>query len=273
MSAVAAMLTAAFNNSSSYPYPDSSSGSSSSSAGSSDCAAALPWLVLLGRCCYACAVLVVYWYSCMIEPVSPATGGTSVQSPQWDIARQVLLANLQQLQYSLAIVVQWLDATGTVQQLTALGYQPQDMQQQLAEAADAMRAISTNLQAAGPSTGSSAALAVMKAAQQQLQAAGRVLTCFAVPHTCNNVFCSNLVGPSEAQLVRRNSHVCSGCHTARYCGKACQRAAWRRHKPVCKALAAAAAAAPSPAAPPKAATEAAAAVAGSPAEGDSQATE
>jgi hypothetical protein len=70
----------------------------------------------------------------------------------------------------------------------------------------------------------------------------RVPVCFAISHVCNNPACSNVCGPSEALLVGSRSCVCAGCRTARYCGRACQRAAWRQHRPVCKALAAAAAA-------------------------------
>ena len=79
--------------------------------------------------------------------------------------------------------------------------------------------------------------------QQHLQVLGTALTSFAFPHACNNSACSSMSGPSEAQLVGGRSCVCAGCLTARYCGRACQRANWRQHKPVCKALAAAAAAA------------------------------
>ena len=78
---------------------------------------------------------------------------------------------------------------------------------------------------------------------QQLQETGRMLTSIAVPHFCNNPACANLSGPTEVQLVSGRSCVCAGCTAARYCGRACQRAAWKQHKPVCEALAAAAAAA------------------------------
>jgi hypothetical protein len=57
---------------------------------------------------------------------------------------------------------------------------------------------------------------------------------------------SKLGESSEAQLVGGRTCICAGCLTARYCGRACQRAAWRQHKPVCKALAAAATAAATP---------------------------
>jgi hypothetical protein len=76
-----------------------------------------------------------------------------------------------------------------------------------------------------------------------LQAAGRTLTSFAVPHCCNNPACVNTSGPSEAQLVNGRGNLCGGCRVARYCSRPCLRQHWGQHKPVCKALAAAAAAA------------------------------
>jgi hypothetical protein len=142
-----------------------------------------------------------------------------------------------------------------MQQLAALVYQPQDLQQQLAAATGALGKLPTDLLAvdmcaddANPLTGiNSAAGTVFTDIQKQLQAAGSVLASFAIPHACNNPVCSNLCGPSEARLVGGRSCICAGCNTARCCGKACQHAAWRQHncagKPVCQALAAAAAAA------------------------------
>jgi hypothetical protein len=148
---------------------------------------------------------------------------------------------LQKLQPCLAEVVQWLAADSTMQQLITLGYQPQDMQQQLSPAAEALPHLITNLQAANPSAdGVDAVVAFLQAAQLQLLAADRVLASFGIPHACNNPACSSLDGPSEAQLVGGRSCTCAGCLTARYCGRACQRATWRQHKPVCKVLAAAA---------------------------------
>jgi hypothetical protein len=211
--------------------------SGSSSAGSSAYTAALPWLVLLGRCCRLCADLAHYCRSSLGSANPPA----SYQPHQWAIHQHTLAYNLRHLQFSLSGVVQWLAAESTVQQLTALGYQPQDLQQQLAAAAEALPSLSNDLQVADQFTdGPAATTTVLQASQEQLQAAGRVLACFAIPHACNNPACANLAGPSESQLVGGRSCICAGCRTARYCGRACQRAAWRQHKPVCQALAAAA---------------------------------
>jgi hypothetical protein len=77
-------------------------------------------------------------------------------------------------------------------------------------------------------------------ATQQLQAAGNSMCSFAVPCLCNNPTCANLSGLTEMGLVSGCSCVCAGCRVARYCGRACQRSAWKQHKPVCGALAAAA---------------------------------
>jgi hypothetical protein len=236
--AVASMAGVAVSN----PFFGSLPGTTTtSSSSSSRCTAALPWLVLLGRCCRLCAELAHHCQS----RIGSEDVLASLQPQQWATYQQTLANRLQLLQSSLADVVQWLAADSTVQQLAALGYQPQELQQQLAAAAEALPALSNDLQAANPFTdGHSAAVAVLQAAQEQLLTANRVLACFAIPHACNNPGCGNLTGPSEAQLVGGRSCICAGCRTARYCGRACQRAAWRQHKPVCKALAAAAATTP-----------------------------
>ena len=83
--------------------------------------------------------------------------------------------------------------------------------------------------------------ASLAALVQQLQATGVMLSGIAVPHFCNNTGCMNISAPTEMQLVSGRSCICAGCCIARYCGRVCQRQAWPRHKPVCKALAAAAA--------------------------------
>ena len=61
----------------------------------------------------------------------------------------------------------------------------------------------------------------------------------AVPCMCNNPCCTNMAGLSELATVSGRSCICGGCRVARYCSRACQRASWKQHKPVCAALTAA----------------------------------
>jgi hypothetical protein len=72
-----------------------------------------------------------------------------------------------------------------------------------------------------------------------LEAVGSACSVFAVPHCCNNPGCSNLAKAGEQSMVSGKGCKCSGCQVARYCGKDCQKAHWKQHKPVCKMLQAA----------------------------------
>jgi hypothetical protein len=140
------------------------------------------------------------------------------------------------LEKLVATVSTWVGAATTPAVHTALaaaaGGDPQQFKQQL----EALSAVQAAVRQEGLSDASLAALV------QQLQATGLMLSSIAVPHFCNNRACVNISGPTEMQLVSGHSCICTGCRTARYCGRGCQRQAWRQHKPVCKALAAAAAA-------------------------------
>jgi hypothetical protein len=246
------------------PALDSSSGSSSSSGGLGKpaCALVLPWLVLLGRCCFASAALMQHWRHFLEVGNFESGPQNSWMSPTH------LGIGLRHLHCSLDKANKWLAAPGPSQQLTALGYQPQDLQQQLEAARpatlwpDSERLDAVATQIADPVTRQSnaaAAAGMLQDFETRLQAAGKALTCFAVPGTCNNPGCVNVSGPSEAQLVCARRNVCAGCRCARYCAQdPCQRAHWRQHKQVCKALAAAAAAGGGAAAPAAAAAAAAA---------------
>lgn len=67
------------------------------------------------------------------------------------------------------------------------------------------------------------------------EALGAVLT----PLLCNNPSCSNLAGASELQLVSVGKNkICGKCQTSRYCCVGCQSSAWKRHRRVCRRLAA-----------------------------------
>jgi hypothetical protein len=70
-----------------------------------------------------------------------------------------------------------------------------------------------------------------------------VLAALAHVHTplqpgCHNPLCSNLEGPSEAELP---TQACSGCKGVFFCCKECQKDAWKAHSAACKAAMAAAA--------------------------------
>jgi hypothetical protein len=122
------------------------------------------------------------------------------------------------------------------QSLTAAGHDTQHMQdllQGLLALLHPAQDNTSNIDARASEQSSSAAAA------SQLQSVGRALTSVAVRCVCNNPTCSNADGRSEMGLVSGHSCICAGCRTARYCGRICQRQAWKQHKPVCKALAAA----------------------------------
>ncbi|KAF8062789.1 ASC1-like protein [Scenedesmus sp. PABB004] len=85
-------------------------------------------------------------------------------------------------------------------------------------------------------------------AAQAEELCGAVCAALPLRACCNNPRCAALAGArSELVAVGGRSCVCSGCvksaAPARFCSRACQAAAWRAHKPVCRTLAAAAAAA------------------------------
>jgi hypothetical protein len=130
----------------------------------------------------------------------------------------------------LSVVQQWLQAGSTCDQLTAAGYAPQGVLQQL----ELMLAAWHNMQLNPSDT------AALLGAAQQLQSTGLALCSFAVPCMCNNPGCTTMAGLSELAAVSGRSCICGGCLVARYCGRACQRAAWKQHRPVCGALGSAA---------------------------------
>ena len=130
------------------------------------------------------------------------------------------------------------------QHLSAAGYNPQHMQQQLQQLLALLppsQDSKDHKNAEDPPEQASSAAGAAEM-QSQLQCVGAVLTSVAVMCVCNNPSCSNVAGRSELGLVSGRSCVCAGCLTGRYCSRDCQRQAWKQHKPMCRALAGAAAA-------------------------------
>jgi hypothetical protein len=173
----------------------------------------LPAVFIMGRCCM--------WWAEQLQSDLSSSGSSQASVKH---APEVLL---------VTAVQQWLQASSSQEQLVAAGYAPQALPQQLQQ-------VTESLQGARDSKADRDKQAhALGAAAQQLQAAGSALCSFAVPCMCNNPACSNLSGLTEVGLVSGRSCVCGGCRVARYCGRACQRAVWKQHKPVCAALAAA----------------------------------
>jgi hypothetical protein len=130
----------------------------------------------------------------------------------------------------LSVIHQWMAAGSTCDQLAAAGYAPLPLQQQLLATKNSLQS--------GPNSETWRTVTA-----QRLLSTGLALCSFAVPCMCNNPGCTSMAGVSELAAVSGRSCICAGCRVARYCGGACQRAAWKQHKPVCAALSAAAAAA------------------------------
>jgi hypothetical protein len=181
----------------------------SSSGNAATAIAMLPSVVILGRCFLLRAGELHQGFG----------SNTFCENNKFDFV--VLLPALQQ----------WLQTGSTCDQLVAAGYAPLHVLEQLEQLAATCRAMQDS-----PSDTS----AVLEVAVQ-LRSTGLALCSFAVPCMCNNPGCASMAGPSELASVSGRSCICGGCRVARYCGRACQRAAWKQHKPVCGALSAAAA--------------------------------
>jgi hypothetical protein len=193
------------------------SGSNAGAATASD----LPGLFILGRCCLIWAQDFQYFASI-----------ASAANPGFMRPDDLFAA-----ERALPPVQQWLQASSFQQQLAVSGYAPQlqtllqQLQQVMTAPQDLRESVASRQ--CEPSYHLEAA--------QQLQSAVSILCLFATPCVCNSPYCANLSGFSEVGLVSGRSCVCGGCRVARYCRRACQRSAWKQHKPVCAALAAAAA--------------------------------
>ena len=206
----------------------------------------LPWLVLLGRCFlyHGEQLLQLQQHTPNIGERLQALAGDNV-SPIGTVFPGLYDFHPAAFLYDGTTWVglfdqckQGLTKDEGVGSLAAAGYPIQSAMQHAYTAKAALHA----LVAAGNAGAAAAAAAAYTDFTQQLQALGGVLSTLPVPCACNNPGCTNMLGPTELASVSGRSCICSGCVVARYCGRVCQRACWKQHKPVCKALAAAAAA-------------------------------
>jgi hypothetical protein len=195
---------------------------------SSDAAVMLPSVVILGRCCMVWAEqLRAHPTLPQQQPVDPCSSQEQQRQQHWRGLNEARGLNIIGI---LSVVQQWLQAGSTCAQLVAAGYAPRAVLEQLQEVSAAWQA----LQDRPPDT------AGALVAAQLLQSTGLALCSFAVPCMCNNPGCTSMAGLTELASVSGRSCICGGCRVARYCGRACQRAAWKQHKPVCGALSVAA---------------------------------
>jgi hypothetical protein len=188
----------------------------------------LPSLVIFGRCCLQWADILASgaWQG---RPMHEH-GAALVCIPRLrEGAPFIIGTTLEGLVGMVLRSVGCVDSPSAQAQLAAAGCAPQQLQEQLESLLSAQQGMQQGLNAAP-----------LTALVQQLRGTGGMLTSIAVPSFCNNPACGNVSGPTEVQLVSGRSCMCAGCRIARYCGRACQRAAWQQHKQVCKALAAAA---------------------------------
>jgi hypothetical protein len=213
----------------------------------------LPWLVLLGRVCS--------------QSADALTGFDPVKLTQQQQQQQ-------QQQQPGEVVLDWADPAGVLLQvwgsklsmagplngvsawlevnregLAAAGYSVQGVAEQLGllqqRWGTACGIIDWNTSAkkeefTATATAAAAGLvnALVGELAESLRAFGAaVSSALPVPHFCNNPGCRNVSGDSEVALVSGRSCICAGCKVARYCGRSCQRACWKVHKPVCQALA------------------------------------
>jgi hypothetical protein len=170
-------------------------------------------------------------------------------TPAYDVIIKAFFGTLRLMMLSLKLFLvggATLEGGSRVEELAAAGYPAQEAAQQV----DAVLAV---LEQFGEVTDAAAAVATLGKVAQALQALGLVLSTLAVSYACNcnNPRCcsgsgsssSSMAGRTELESVSGRSCICAGCLVARYCCRGCQKAHWKQHKPVCKALAAATASA------------------------------
>jgi hypothetical protein len=201
----------------------------------------LPWLVLFGRCCLQWAVQLQWRH----QGTAGLPDAAAVQ--QMQPKEHTFMCNLSINTTSDVFFVATSSTPHAHTQpllslfLTALQAPLQDagISAQISAAAGVEAGTllaKINAAAAAVAAGHADKAADVKAAVKHL---GQALTSLPCSSACNNPLCTNIACSSELQLVRGSQHMCSGCRTARNCGRECQVQHWKQHRPVCRALVAA----------------------------------
>jgi hypothetical protein len=212
----------------------------------------LPWLALLGRCCLANAEAITVAGGEDEAAVDRLIGKSSQRLPGVTSAVDAIASMLLPLTpttHGHVFGGGHAAARVLLPRLASLGVDVAALRQHAADARDAaatahsmMVSAGSNVMVRGLSLGQRPLRRLLKVLQPgsklpaALEALGAALGAAPCRASCNAPRCASLASSTEQQLVKGTGKVCSACHTVRYCCKPCQRAHWRSHKPVCRAL-------------------------------------
>jgi len=203
----------------------------------------LPSLVVVGRMCSIWAQQLQLEVPTLLQETAAAAASSS-SVPKAQLAHDIdtlpafsmcLVGSVQasgttDFEVCIMALQKWLADDRVSAQMAADGYTPQQLQEQLEQLVEARHAAADGMDEAS-----------LIAFLEKLRAVAQALSVLAVEPMCNNPGCSNVSGQTELGLVSGRSCKCSCCRIAHYCCRSCQRAHWKQHKPVCRALAGAAA--------------------------------
>jgi hypothetical protein len=218
-------------------------------AGANGALAMVPWLVLFGRSLRDCSQLLLAearklrmmgsmgGLGALADPVLQLQANLAAEQEDQGGPNEMLtvpaecMGHLSICSSVCQLAQQWLEAPGRLLLLSTAGLCEMRLSVHIVSLLGSVESLE-HLEGSAPLH----RVTVSKGTLQQLEQLGEALNSLAMPYACNNPLCRNLSGPTELELVGSRSCKCSGCRTACYCGKECQRQHWKQHKPVCKAI-------------------------------------